>query len=123
MKNLWIISATCFFASLGAQAESKTLNCIGTEPFFSVEINVEEAKMTYTDPVEHGHAHSIVGPLQAAGVQDDVVMVFKCKSMDVSATLLSEKLAGKCSDRMSEAEHTYHLIYRDGQLVKYGCCN
>mgnify|MGYP001152550196 CR=1 FL=1 len=121
MKSL--LAATAFvlgFAQAAFGAE-KGFVCIGTEPFFAVVISLENGEM-YVDAPEYTQTQTyrVEGPHEAQGLSDGVVTVFK--GVDATATLVSEVLAGKCNDGMSDNEHPYHLILLEGNTVKYGCC-
>lgn len=123
LKNA-ILSAAVVLSSASAFAEFKGLGCLGTEPFWSLDVDVVKSKMTYTSPDNlKGSAYKMSQPSQAVGLQENMVMVFKAAKKDVSATVISSDLAGKkCSDGMSENEYSFHVVYRNGANVVYGCC-
>ena len=123
MNHLFII-ITSLLLSSASFAAIKGYVCTGTEPFFSLNINATTGKMIYTSPEnEKGSSYSVTNPLQARGVAEGNIVVFKGKKSDVSATLLSSTVAGKaCSDGMSDNEYSYHLVYTNRQTVMYGCC-
>jgi uncharacterized membrane protein len=118
-----ILFGLAFMVSAGAHAEIKGLVCTGTEPFFSVNIDVQSKKLTYSAPENvKGTIFSVTDPLQAQGLQKAKVMVFKDQRSDMTATVISDSIAGACSDGMSENQYAYHLVFTKGNSVKYGCC-
>ena len=122
---LKIVTATAALVlfSTSAFAEFKGLGCQGTEPFWSLDVNVEKSTMRYSAPENlKGTVYKMAKPASAIGMGDLMVMVFKGSKSDVSATVLSADIAGKCSDGMSEYEYSYHVVYRKGAQVLYGCC-
>ena len=123
MNRLFFVIAGLLF-STASFAAIKGYVCSGTEPFFSLDINATTGKMIYTSPEnEKGASYSVTKPLQARGIAEGNVVVFKVKKSYVSAILLSSTVAGKtCSDGMSDNEYSYHLVYTNRQTVMYGCC-
>ena len=122
LRLVFVLSG--LFLSSASFAAIKGYVCTGTEPFFSLDINATSGKLHYTSPEnEKGILYSVTSPLQARGIQEGNVVVFKGKKSDISATLLSSTIAGKtCSDGMSDNEYSYHLVYTTHQTVMYGCC-
>jgi len=112
--------AGLIFAST-AHAELKGYVCMGTEPFYSVDIDVKKGELTYVAPeVIDGESYKISGPKHAAGMSEDSVAVFQ--GQNVSATILSASISGACSDGMSDNSYDYHLVLTKGDRVLYGCC-
>jgi uncharacterized membrane protein len=109
--------------SANVHAEVKGLSCFGTEPFYTLDIDVAAKKLTYRNPAtEQDEVHLVFPPLHADGLPETGVMVFKGRRTDVNVTVISDSLAGKCTDGMSEGEYAYHVVYTNGHVVKYGCC-
>jgi uncharacterized membrane protein len=123
MFKIVIATAALVMFSTSAFAEFKGLVCFGTEPFWDIDINVTQGTLKYKAPENlKGTVYKMAKPVSAIGMGELTVMVFKGSRSDVSATVLSDQIAGKCSDGMSENEYTFHVVYRKGSEVKYGCC-
>lgn len=123
MKQILLAAALVLGFSQVASANVNDLFCVGTEPFFALDISVANGMMKETSPEDlKGTMYKIDGPINAQGLQDSVVMVFKGHYSDITLNVISEHVAGKCSDGMSDEEYSYHLVYVNGQNVKYGCC-
>jgi uncharacterized membrane protein len=108
-------------AQAQAHADFKGFVCVGTEPFFSVDIDVNSGKLNYTAPeVLNGMDYKISKPMNAVGLNELTVVVFKGKG--VNATVLSNDVGARCTDGMSDNEYSYHLVLTRGDIVNYGCC-
>lgn len=123
LKNV-IAVALLLLLSNSAFAELKGLNCLGTEPFWGLEVDVVKNQLAFkTEADEKPQYKKIKKPLQAYGVGENMVMVFKSLKQDISATVISSNIAGKaCSDGMSDTDYPYHVVYRNADMVVYGCC-
>ncbi len=112
--------------STSAFAEIKQLSCVGTEPFWNVQIDVEKSEMTYVDPVvAKAITYKLEAPQQAHGMQDDNVIVYTSDSL--TTTVLSSNIAGStCTDGMSDENYEFHAVVRSKggpfEGVFYGCC-
>lgn len=124
MKIL-ILAASALLASNAAHAsEAQNFVCGGTEPFYSLTISGSKGLMTYSGPENlKGTSYAIKAPIHAAGLVSGTVSVIQGKKSPVSATLISNVMAGNCSDGMSDHEYAYHLVYKNGDEVLYGCCD
>ncbi len=119
--NLLVLVSTLLISTT-AFAEFKGLVCLGTEPFWSLKIDALKGRMGFSAPGAKAATYAVTKPLNAHGVQEMMVMVFKGLKSDVSATVISSSLAGKCTDGMSDAEYSYHVVYTNRKAVQYGCC-
>lgn len=113
------------FAFLSAPAWAATYRCVGTEPFFNVDINTTTHRLRYRTPTNlSGTLYAITNPLQAEGIQTGNVFMLKGTRSNISATLMHRNIAGRaCSDGMSDTAYTYHLVFNRSFNVRYGCCN
>ena len=123
MKQILLAAALVLGFSQEASANVNRLFCVGTEPFYAIDIHVSSGMMKLTTPEDlNGTTYEIEGPINAQGIQDNVVMVFKGRYSDITLNVISEHVAGKCHDGMSDEKYPYHLVYMHGDSVKYGCC-
>lgn len=122
--KLQVLSAMTI-AMLAIPSWAATYRCLGTEPFFNVDINTTTDRLRYRTPTNQtGTLYRITNPLQAAGIQTGNVFMFKGTRSDISATLMHRNIAGRsCSDGASDTVYTYHLVFNRGTAVRYGCCN
>lgn len=99
--------------------------CVGTEPFYSLDINTTTNRLRHSTPTNPtGNLYRITRPRQAQGIQTNMAFVVKGTLSDVSATLLSSQLTGHtCSDGMSDRAYGYHLVFTRRSQVFYGCCD
>lgn len=93
-----------------------TLNCGGTEPFWSAQVTDKTIKVS--SPVEEQNMTlKVVSKTQAAGFVDNFAMVIKTKYTSLSV------IAGDCSDGMSDLTHSHHAVFDYNGTVLAGCCN
>lgn len=124
MLSHFLILFSSLLISIVSFAEVKGLACGGTEPFWSLDIDATNGKMHFSSPENmKGSTFAVTPPLKARGIQDTLIMVFKGIKSDVSATAISSAIAGKCNDGMSDTEYSYHVIYTNRKVVRYGCCD
>lgn len=113
MKKLILL--TLAFVSINAFAAPNDYKCLGTEPFFSVSIKGKT--LSFNDTVKTSKL-TVDAPLNAAGMSEGVVTVFKNKKADINVSIVS----GSCSDGMSDETYDYHMVFTKGSTVLYGCC-
>lgn len=96
-------------------ADNSGYKCVGTEPFFNLEISksVLNLRTGYLD-----ESYSVDGPIAARGTNSDFVSVFKSKDHDTVVSIVR----GECSDGMSDDIYPYHMVYSQADNALYGCC-
>ncbi|RPJ74481.1 MAG: hypothetical protein EHM20_10525 [Alphaproteobacteria bacterium] len=114
MKKM--IALLALTSSLSSMAASD-YTCSGTEPFWNLKL--EGSKMTFSAAMEDESTtvNEVISRTGAAGMALD--FAFVAKTEDAAATIIT----GECSDGMSDAIYSNHIVYTTGDLVLYGCCN
>lgn len=108
-------------AAAQTPAVTEPLVCLGTEPFWNVQIEKNEAIYSTPEPPKIGY--SVMPPRQGQGLQRDVVRVFELTRPNAdSALLIVSKHESPCSDDMSDNEYPFHAVFVDKQKVLAGCC-
>lgn len=93
--KLQILTALAL-VTISTSAWATTYRCVGTEPFFNVEINPSKERLRYTTPTNlKGTNYAITKSLQAEGMQPGNVFMFKGTKSNVSATLTHSNIAGR----------------------------
>lgn len=101
---------------ISASTFASSLNCTGTEPFWSVSI--KNGILKYNDPVlEKPMSLKVLSTQNAAGFSEGTVMIIKTKFTRLSA------ISGACSDGMSDDTYSHHAIFETNGVVLAGCCN
>jgi len=104
MKNL-LVALT--FSLISTASFATTVNCVGTEPFWSVR--TDGKVLMYSDPVSRTRPMPITSVTQAAGFADGFAFIVKTKTTRLTV------IAGQCSDGMSDETYTHHTV-----LMKMG---
>lgn len=92
------------------------INCIGTEPFWSVA--VKNGILKYNDPIqEKAVGLKVLSIKNAEGFSPKNIQVIKTKFTRLSL------VRGECSDGMSDDIYSHHAIYEKEDVVLGGCCN
>jgi uncharacterized membrane protein len=114
MKTLFLTAALLVLTQT-AHAEIKGYGCVGTEPFFTVEVRGQNLR--YSAPADEFKAQ-VSKRKDAMGMSEGYVSVYQNKKLNISVTVLE----GKCTDGMSDTEYSKHLVFVKGESVLYGCC-
>ncbi len=110
-----LIVLTLALVSMNSFAGLNDYKCVGTEPFFSVSITGKN--LLFNDTIKTSKL-TVDDPLNATGMPDGNVTVFKNKKADINVTIIG----GSCSDGMSDDTYDYHMVFTKGSTVLYGCC-
>jgi uncharacterized membrane protein len=113
MKKLIVLAL--MLSSVSSFAGIKGYKCSGTEPFFG--LSIVGKTLTLNDTVKTTKT-LVDAPLNAAGMSEGFVSVYKNKKSDINLTIVS----GSCSDGMSDNTYDYNMVYTKGSIVLYGCC-
>lgn len=113
MKKLIVL--TLALVSMNSFAGVNDYQCVGTEPFFSVSITGKS--LLFNDTVKTSKL-TVDAPLNAAGMSEGNITVFKNKKTDINVTVVR----GECSDGMSDNTYDFHMVFTKGSTVLYGCC-
>lgn len=128
MKSLAIL-ATLVLATTGV-VKAEVLNCGGTEPFWSLEINEDEKTMTYTAFMTGEDEGVVYKKLKKnTSVNDLSVRSFKAKKglvkkQEISAfvTVTDGNFRKYCSDGMSDFDFQYEVFVDIDGMILQGCC-
>lgn len=113
MKKLIVLAL--MLTSVSSFAGIKGYQCSGTEPFFG--LSIVGKTLSLNDTVKTTKT-AVDAPLNAAGMSEGFVTVYKNKKSDINLTIVS----GSCSDGMSDNTYDYNMVYTKGTTVLYGCC-
>lgn len=111
MKSLLTALAFTFVTS---SAFASTLNCNGTEPFWSAEIT--DSLIRFSSPGTN-ESLKITSRTTAAGFTEEGAFVVKTKYTSSAISM------GSCSDGMSEHEYTHTIVMEKNGQVLAGCCD
>ncbi|MGZ3744433.1 MAG: hypothetical protein ACXWRE_02735 [Pseudobdellovibrionaceae bacterium] len=97
---------------------AKTLNCVGTEPFWSASINLDNGTVKISDP-DSGKGISLSTKIiPAAGTSE--VYAFLAKGKYTSLAVVRNE---NCNDGMSEEKYTHTVLMSGYKNQPYvGCC-
>ena len=109
-------------ASAAAAQQGGSLQCGGTEPFWSLTIT--RTAMWLTTPPDDTRVNLVlVKPRGALARPLDLVRIYQTRRADGkgTATLVVTRNENSCSDGMSEKPYAYDAVYFDAEQVFHGC--
>ncbi|CCN84397.1 hypothetical protein VIBNISFn27_960001 [Vibrio nigripulchritudo SFn27] len=125
-----ILIATILFFSSFLSAEEKTefellsvdsLMCIGTEPFWSLD--VEQDKATFEDLDENKVFFQVDKVIQSLNHTNRWFVTLKSKATD-RPNFMTVHRTGECSDDMSDNQYEFEMMLLTEDSISYsGCCN
>lgn len=123
MKTIYAAVLALALSASAAAAQQASLQCGGTEPFWS--ITVTRTAMWISTPDEDRVNLVLVQPRNATARQPDLVRVYQTRRADGKgpATLVVTRNESSCSDGMSEKRYAYDAVYFDRERVLQGCCS
>lgn len=110
-KFIAILILTFSFSALA----NSNYKCFGTEPFWGMELVNNSLTLDLFD--EEKITEEVLSRDTAAGLATE--FAFIAKTNKSSATIVT----GECSDGMSDRIYSHHVVYTDGKVVLYGCCD
>lgn len=114
-----------FFAISIVSANAENYACMGTEPFWNLNVSEAEGSIVFFSPTNpEGVEFPYVAPLQAQGFVDNFVQLYvapsSAKHKMPTLTIIKND---KCTDGMTESVYGYEAVVYDGSdSVLYGCC-
>lgn len=114
MKKL-VLAISALVLTQTAQAEIRGYSCLGTEPFWSVEVKGQTLK--YAAPGEEFKTW-VSQRKDAAGMSEGYVSVYRNPKKDIALTIVE----AKCTDGMSDNEYSKTMVLIKQGSVLYGCC-
>ena len=127
MKNLFIVA---FLAVSISNLKAETLNCGGTEPFWSLTINQAEETISFEEFSSDDEEATVYKKLKTkTGPNDNSVRFFKAKKgirgkkvASAFVSLTDGSTRSYCSDGMSDFNYQYEIFANiDGKILQ-GCC-
>lgn len=110
-KMIVILALSCSFTAMA----NTSYQCFGTEPFWGMELVDNKLVLDLFD--ETKNTETVLSRDTAAGMANEFAFIAKTKNS--TATIVT----GECSDGMSDNVYSHHVVYTDGKVVLYGCCN
>jgi uncharacterized membrane protein len=124
MKSVsWAVLTLSLTASAAA-AQEGSLQCGGTEPFWSLTIT-RNAMWLSAPPDDKRINLVLVKPRPAMARPVDLVRIYQTRRTDGkgAATFVVTRNENSCSDGMSEKRYAYDAVYFDAEQVFQGCCS
>ena len=128
MKNLFIVA---FLAVSISNLKAETLNCGGTEPFWTLTINQAEETISYEEFSGNDDEEAVVfKKLKVKTTPNDTsVRFFKAKKglrgQDTATAFVSSTdgtYRSFCSDGMSDFNYQYEIFANIEGRILQGCC-
>lgn len=93
------------------------LSCVGTEPFWGLKMKRDQ--IIFSSPrIKIITTEKIISKQDAANTNSDFAFVVTTESK-ATATIVT----GQCNDGMSDNIYSKHIIYKNDDMVLYGCCD
>jgi uncharacterized membrane protein len=118
IKNIiYILLALASFNSL---ASEMNLTCVGTEPFWQIDITSNK-QMKLTIPGISNEIFSITQKTNAAGTSGDFAFALSGKNAQSDLIKLNI-IKGECNDGMSDRIYPFNVLVEHQNTILYGCC-
>ncbi|MGF1727154.1 hypothetical protein [Photobacterium nomapromontoriensis] len=126
-NNIFIVTSLSFLLSTTACAEDShntqfnTLHCLGTEPFWSIDLQENDIRLEDLNMTEQHFKLTQV--IMSSNHTNKWFLTAKSKNQNDLLTISLSK-TGQCSDDMSDFNYEYEIIVSTPDaLVLSGCCN
>jgi uncharacterized membrane protein len=116
MKNLSILLGLLVLSFSTSALASASLTCNGTEPFWSLILNSNEA--TFSTPDLKASLNIVV----PQSYNSDHAWVYQTSEIGTGKAVIAIVTRGQCSDGMSETKYPLRVIYVSGDQLLKGCC-
>ena len=108
------------FASINSFASDLNLTCVGTEPFW--EINISSGKqMRLIFAGASGKDFNIIENTSAEGTSGDYAI--QLRGISAQSDLIKLNIIkSECNDGMSERIYPFNVLVEQQNQILYGCC-
>ncbi|UAB73041.1 hypothetical protein INR79_27805 [Vibrio sp. SCSIO 43132] len=119
--SVFALSGLSFFSFSAEKDIRFPLQCLGTEPFWS--LNVNQDSVIFEDLEENREEFSIKNIVQSNNHINRWFITFTSESKPTTK-LMALHRTGSCSDDMSDSKYDYEvMILTTGTAAFSGCCN
>jgi uncharacterized membrane protein len=120
MKIKNIVYLLMALASINSFAADMNLTCVGTEPFWQIDISSNK-EMRFMIPGLAGENFTITQTSSAAGTSGD--FAFQLSGKNAQSDLLKLNIIkGECNDGMSDRTYPFNVLVEHQNRILYGCC-
>jgi len=126
-KLMLIVMLVVMKSSFAGAAEKNTykLNCVGTEPFWSIKVDGSKVEMSSTElsgKTTYWNAQTSEAAGAPLGTAFSVKATKDKGAKRIQLSIMNPGIEG-CGDGMSEEVYKYQVLAEVSGVLLYGCCN